>query len=318
MRRVLIVITATLAVLSCLFLVGCKQEVSDPKSDVDTMNEIVSGTEPFYVLLVGNDTREGTVDDKGGPYYVYSDTMMLAYVEPGKYKVSLISIPRDTESTVDGAPAKVNSAYTTHGIEGAIEQVEMLTGVTISYYANCSFVTFTKLFDALGGAHGTVPIEMTLKDIVNGGKITLMPGEQDMKGAQALVLARVRKEYLDFGEACRQMASREMVANAIKAVAGNPDNVEKCVDAFLSITDTDFDREKLLSLATVYAAHADQVTVVTCTGPYEAEAMEEYDGEVMVPRDEKTWKKVIEAVVESKDPNAIIAPPVPQPMPEEE
>lgn len=317
MRRFTVLFTTTILAVSCFCMIGCKQEITYQKSDIETMNEIIEGSEPFYVLLVGNDTRAGTVDDTG-ENYPYSDTMMLAYVEPSKYKVSLVSIPRDTEGTVGGHPAKINSAYTVKGIEGAINQVELLTGVHVSHYANLTFVAFTQLFDALGGVQASVPFEMSLKDIVNGGKITLSPGKQQLSGSEALVLARTRKAYYDYGEACRQMASREMVMNAISSVANDNENAEKYVDAFLAIADTDLDRERLLELVTLYSTHVDQMTFVLCTGPYEAREMPQYDGQVMVPRDERAWAKVIAAVESGGDPNAIVAPPVPEPMPKEE
>lgn len=315
MKRFIALLAMIFALTSCFCLAACKAEVASPKSDVEEMNEIISGKAPFYVLLVGNDTRQGTIEDTG-EYYVYSDTMMLAYVEPLHYKVSLVSIPRDTESTVNGSPAKINSAYTTEGIEGTIDQIESLTGVKISYYANLSFVSFAQLVDALGGVTAVVPFDMSLKDIVGGGKITLSAGEQELNGSEALVLARMRKDYNESGEACRQMASREMVQNLILSVAGNPNNVEACVNAFLAVCDTNIDKEKLLELALDYAANADQITITTCTGPYEAYEMPQYDGQVMVPRDEDLWARVIAAIESGRNPNSVVAPPVPEPIEE--
>ena len=66
---------------------------------------------PFYMLLLGVDSNEARLDgsevgDVGaygaGQENYRTDTMILARVDPGNKKVTLVSIHRDTLYPVDG------------------------------------------------------------------------------------------------------------------------------------------------------------------------------------------------------------------------
>ena len=60
---------------------------------------------PFYVLLLGSDSREGSGTSKNPDMQgdnQRSDVMILARVDAGKKQVTLVSVPRDTPYTLDG------------------------------------------------------------------------------------------------------------------------------------------------------------------------------------------------------------------------
>ena len=126
---------AALLALSMVVVAGCQQQhaVEDPDTKlmqdaVDSGKEPVNSIDtPFYVLIVGNGARTGTTEASSEMYADgkgRSDTMMLVRIDPKTYQVSLVTIPRDTETTIDGGVAKINEAYHVGGIDMAIDQVE--------------------------------------------------------------------------------------------------------------------------------------------------------------------------------------------------
>lgn len=127
----------------------------------------------FGILLMGY----GGGGHAGG---YLTDTMILAYIQPKKEKISLISIPRDlwvplrvTES--EPKYFKINAAYAVGkddkkypnkpieytGDAGggvmAIDAVKTVTGLNIEHFSTLSFLGFKKSIDVLGGVSINVP-----------------------------------------------------------------------------------------------------------------------------------------------------------------
>ena len=150
---------------------------------------------------------------------------------------------------------------------------------------------------------------MHLKDIVNGGTIELNAGAQELDGPEALVLARVRKLYAVDTEACRQIQDRQLVEAGIKQVAADPANAAAHLDALLGNAETNWPKDELAAMVADFAANADRIAFQSGTGPYVGDFMEEHDGLWMVPRDEGTWRKVIEVVESGGDPTTVVALP---------
>ena len=79
---------------------------------------------PFYMLLLGSDSREGSgtssrADESGDSQR--SDVMILARVDASNREVTLVSIPRDTRYTLeDGSVVKINEAYNLGGAAASI------------------------------------------------------------------------------------------------------------------------------------------------------------------------------------------------------
>lgn len=313
MKKILAVLLSSALAVCALCFVGCQQKQEEAPAASDDKMTVSDNTGPFYALLVGNDSRTGTVEINKDMYAdgsARSDVMMLVRVDPGTHQIGLVTIPRDTQAEVDGTVCKINDAYRTGGIEAAVDQAELLTGVRIDYYCDLGFVTFEKFIDDIGGVTVNVPIPMSLVDIVSGDKISLEAGTQDLDGAEALVLARTRKAYEAEGmEAVRQMQNRQIVQNIIVAAAADPDKVEFYVDALLANADTNFDRDILVSLVTNFANNADAISFVSGTGPYDGEVMDRYGGIWLAYRDTDTWAKVIGAVEAGQDPTAIVPLP---------
>lgn len=307
-------LAAALAVLA--MMAGCQssEPTELPSQKIETEASDVSEgvpTEPFYALLVGNDSRTGTVEITKSEYAdgnARSDTMMLARIDPQTYKVTLITVPRDTTIDLNGSPAKLNNAYQAGGIEACVDQVELLTGVTIDYYFDLGFVTFQKFVDALGGLSIDVPINMSMQDIVGGDDVSVAAGQQDLDGAEALVVARTRKAFATDQDACRQIQDRALVAAAIAKVAQDSGMVETAVSALMDNADTNMSTDVLTELVTSFASNADKLTIYQATGPYGGD-INPTTGEWLATRDEATWQQIIATADAGEDPSGIVALP---------
>ena len=168
-RGVLATLLIALLAATLMMLGACSQS-GGPEQNRDSMNvqsepvqeeePIVLKTEPFYVLVVGDDSRAGTVDLHG--QYAdgkgLSDTTMLVRVDPKNYKLTLVSVPRDTTIDLDGSPNKINESYHQYGIDGLKDEIKKLSGVVPDYYLITNFVDFQKIVNELGGINVNVPV----------------------------------------------------------------------------------------------------------------------------------------------------------------
>ncbi|NJN68224.1 MAG: LCP family protein [Chloroflexaceae bacterium] len=179
--------------------------------------------EPFNVLLVGVDKRDG--ENEGAR----SDTLIVVHVHPDEHWASMLSIPRDSVASIRHlGQTKINAAYT-HGylyaedIYGAgtppdagagrlaAETVEQFLGagkVEIHYIAQVDFSGFEKIIDTLGGV--PVDVSQPLLDAEypteNFGRerIFIPVGLQVLDGRTALRYARSRHSGSDFERSRRQ------------------------------------------------------------------------------------------------------------------
>ena len=186
--------------------------------------------------------------------------------------------------------------------------MELLTGVTIDYYFDLGFVTFQKFVDALGGLSIDVPINMSMQDIVGGDDVSVAAGQQDLDGAEALVVARTRKAFATDQDACRQIQDRALVAAAIAKVAQDSGMVETAVSALMDNADTNMSTDVLTELVTSFASNADKLTIYQATGPYGGD-INPTTGEWLATRDEATWQQIIATADAGEDPSGIVALP---------
>jgi LCP family protein required for cell wall assembly len=298
-------------VMACA-LVGCQSQEPQQKDEEVQVSDTASlETEPFWVLVVGNDSRTGTVEINKPDYSDgtgRSDVMMLVRVDPKAYAISIISVPRDTETQFNGQKVKLNEVYHVAGIEESMKAVADLTGVAPKYYMDMSFVQFEDFVEGLGGLTANVPINMQLQDIVSGDHISLTKGEQDLNGKEALVLARSRKQYANDLDACRQIQDRAIVQSGIKQVASDPSTAASFASVLSANCSTNWDARGLSALVVDFAENADKITFVSGTGPYAGE-IDAGTGLWLAYRDEATWAKVIAAAEKGEDPREIVPEP---------
>jgi LCP family protein required for cell wall assembly len=135
---------------------------------------------PFFVLLIGNDSRPGVGGARG-------DALHLMGVNPKLHKATMLDIPRDT--CWDGD--KINVGNATGGAAKQAEDVGGLVGVSVGYAVDVDFDGFLALVDGVGGFQMDVPTAM--HDSYSGAYF--VPGPQHFSGIAALSFSRDRHDF---------------------------------------------------------------------------------------------------------------------------
>lgn len=203
------------------------------------------------ILIMGVDKRSGDVGR--------SDTLMVAMVDPGKDKVSLLSVPRDTLVSIPGHGwDKVNHAYAYGGHQLSQKTLENFLGIQINNYVLVDFQGFVKLVDAIGGVDIDVDKDMQYTDPYDGETglvINLHAGRQHMDGTTAIQYVRYRDEEGDIGRVKRQQKFLKAVFQKLSStnlVTRAPEiarTLYQSIDTDLSVTD-------LASLLLTFAKNA--------------------------------------------------------------
>jgi LCP family protein required for cell wall assembly len=168
-----------------------------------------NGSERVTILVLGLDYRDW-VAGSGAPR---SDSMMLITLDPITMKAGMLSIPRDLWVDIPGfTHNRINAAYAFgegYRVPGggpalAMQTVESVIGVPITYYMVVDFATFERMIDEIGGIDVLVTQRIKISPI---GRLShwLDAKAYHLDGADALAYARVRKGAGDdFGRAQRQ------------------------------------------------------------------------------------------------------------------
>ncbi|MGU3473421.1 LCP family protein [Paenibacillus sp. D51F] len=158
---------------------------------------------PFTVLVMGVDQRPG---DQGR-----SDTMMLLAANPQKNDLLMVSIPRDTRTTIVGRDVedKINHAYAFGGVNMSVQTVESFLDFPVDYYVKVNMEGFVKIVDLLGGVEVNNPFSFT----IDGQKYD--KGKLKLDGESALLYSRMRYDDPrgDFGRTARQ---RDIIQQVMK------------------------------------------------------------------------------------------------------
>ena len=324
-RRSSKAIWITVAVIGALiamgvFLVSCGKAASDDQAitDVateDTSQDVATGptipTEPFYVLLIGDDTRVGTAQFKGDTYN-HGDILCLMRIDPKTYTVTLVTIPRDTRAVVNGSVNKINEALNVGGPDLEVSTVETLTGVKIDHYLMFDFITYEAFINAIGGITVDVPRTITVSDPLINQKVTVQAGAgETLDGASALVFARARDDYGPTNEdAYRQMNVRTSIMTIIsKTLASDPTTMSGYLSAFDTQIQTDWDADEMNALVMDFAAHSAQMTIYSGTGPYAGDIDDDAGIWLVYPDDAGVWPQIMATVDAGGDPSGIVQTP---------
>jgi LCP family protein required for cell wall assembly len=163
---------------------------------------ILEGKDPFSVLMLGVDEREG---DKGR-----SDTIIVLTVNPNSNSVKMLSIPRDTRTEIigKGIDDKINHAYAFGGVPMAMDTVENFLDIPIDYYMQVNMEGFKDIVEAVGGVK--VQNDLDFKQ----NEFHFAKGEITLNGEQALSFSRMRYDDPrgDFG---RQSRQRQIIQGVI-------------------------------------------------------------------------------------------------------
>ncbi len=218
-------------------------DISDVQSDAPDPDE----GRALNVLLLGSDMAEN--DDGGSsieedatladwPSGKYrSDTLMIVHIPADRSGVQLISIPRDTYTTIydgDGEARnkqKINAAFSQYGPAGAVATVQALTGIHIDHLAVIDWEGFRDITTAVGGVEVYIP--ETFTDYQQG--ITWEAGTQVLEGEEALSYVRTRHGLLrgDFDRIARQQNFLRSVMNKLlsRGTLTNPIKLSNTLEA---------------------------------------------------------------------------------------
>ncbi|MFS8120370.1 MAG: LCP family protein, partial [Microcoleus sp.] len=133
-------------------------------------------TRPVNILVLGLKVLSSDINgapDKDKGYEVWensfkglTDTMLLVRFDPQNKKLSVLSIPRDTRTYVEGrGEVKINEANYYGGPASSAKSVSgLLGGVGIDRYVTVNIQGIKSLVDALGGITINVPKDMKYTD----------------------------------------------------------------------------------------------------------------------------------------------------------
>lgn len=285
----------------------------DDKAQAEAVSDALVPAEvnqPFYALLIGSDSREGSgtssrADESGDNER--SDVIILVRVDAPNRQLTMVSIPRDTPLHLDdGSVVKINEAYNIGGAAYTIEAVSELTGVPISHYGEVHFSELQTLVDSLGGVTVDVPIELSYKDALTGETVTIQPGEQTLDGQQAQIFARARHEYGTDQDANRQNSVRKLAEAIVKQILNRP--VYELPGAVMSAAEcvgTDMRSSDLIALATAFATGSGSVTMYNGSGPSDGDINDAANGLWLCYENPEGWQKVMDVVDAGGDPSEV-------------
>lgn len=144
---------------------------------------------PFSILLMGVDTLSSSYN---------ADTLLLVTFNPQTLSATMLSIPRDTYTTIacSGGKHKINSSGW-YSDQCVIDTVSNLVDIKIDYYAKINFAGVVNLVDDLGGIDVDVVYPFCEQDSKRSFYNMIYVGEglQHLNGEQALALTRNRNYW---------------------------------------------------------------------------------------------------------------------------
>ncbi|MGM8213912.1 LCP family glycopolymer transferase [Virgibacillus sp. W0430] len=234
-------ITLGVGIYSFTVYTNAKNTVNDkmhePVQSIDTTKtkQKIKATEPLNILLLGIDAESG---EKGR-----SDALILLTLEPKSDRMQLVSIPRDTRTTIVGKQIedKINHSYAFGGTDMTIATVENFLDIDIDYYVRMNMAGLKELVSELGTI--TVNNEIEWRD----NNYTFTKGPIVMDADQTMAFVRMRKQDPagDFGRTKRQ---RQVIQGIINegASIGSVTKIDRMINIFGTnmATNMDFDDMK--------------------------------------------------------------------------
>ena len=182
------------------------------------------GNTAMNVLLIGTDARVSAADCKlGGDCSASgsgnSDVLMVIHLAADRTNSTIMSIPRDTETTIPACGT--NSSYygminssLAYGASCTVATVHQLTGLTIDHYVEVDFSGVVTMSNALGGVPVCVSNNMYDKD----SGLRLSAGTTVIKGQQALEFVRTRHGFYDGSDLGREKAQHIFLSDMIRTL----------------------------------------------------------------------------------------------------
>ncbi|MFF4411340.1 LCP family protein [Streptosporangium sp. NPDC001559] len=248
--------------LSCLVLGGSgttwafTNYVGSQIKSVDAGVPGSQATGAMNILVVGVDKRDNLTRKQqnqlklGRESGQRTDTMMVLHLSEDHTRVTVVSLPRDTWTTIPGqGMRKINAAYQLGGPKLAVRTVQNVTGLTINHYVEINVLGFIQVVDSLGGVDVCTPV--AIDDPKTG--LQLQAGNYSLDGAKALSYARTRataRSDLDRIDRQQQVISALLQRALSGGTLTNPVRLSAFVNSTLgTLSVDDALRKDLLGLA---------------------------------------------------------------------
>lgn len=159
---------ASLLVFGLVYGVMAKSLLKDDLSDETELGlededlldeEVEEDINSILFLLMGVDANDIT-KSKG----TRTDTLMLTEIDLDTGKINILSVPRDTKTTVRGKQDKINAAHAYGGAEDALLAVKNLLGIELEYFVKVDYQIVQDVVDAIDGVTIDVPFTMKYYD----------------------------------------------------------------------------------------------------------------------------------------------------------
>ena len=222
---VIILVIAVIALAGTYFFINWQKDVQDKESgDKNIIERLVvpeKKEEPVVTCLFlgvnGNLT----------------DFIVVGRYNPDTREIAVLSIPRDTNVGNNSVDGKINSAYSSRGMDKLKKQVTEITGIEIDYHVLFKTKILRQVVDKIGGVTVDVPINMNYDDPYQNLYIHLKKGTQKLTGSQAEQFCRFRKNNdgsgYPGGDVERTKAQQKFIKAFISELL-KVDNVSKIPD----------------------------------------------------------------------------------------
>ena len=303
--RVLGVIMAALVAVACVLLATGYGEGSIATNGVPDASSSVQTNKPFYVLLIGSDSRKGTALYTGNAedhaqVDQHADTVTLVRVDPKKYTLTLITVPPET--VMEGESSPISDTLLNNDPKETVKAVESLTGVDIPYYLMVDFRGFEDIIEDLDDIVVNVDVTVTSQDPINAKNVVVKAGNnRELLPSGALAYARAWEEYPSDNSAHRQSNIRKIEVAMIKKVLGMDANA--AIGAAESLSGnviTNMNSALARKLVRKFQRHGSKrVTIYECTGP--DKVTDKAKG--TMAEDKTAWKHLMYVVDLGEDPH---------------
>ncbi|MFK4391682.1 LytR family transcriptional regulator [Bacillus sp. AFS026049] len=227
----------------------------DRTTDKRTKDLALSDQEPFSMLMLGVDERDG---DKGR-----SDTMIVLTVNPQKKSVKMLSIPRDTRTEIvgHGTQDKINHAFAFGGAKMSMDTVENFLDIPIDYYMKINMEGFKDIVDAVGGVTVQNDLDFTYEGV------HFAKGSINLNGEDALKYSRMRYDDPN-GDYGRQSRQRSIIEAVIKegASLSSLTKYDDVFDALSKNIQTNLTFDDMMDIQKNYRDASKSITQATIPG----------------------------------------------------
>lgn len=271
----------------------------------------LTDTRPFYALVVGSDSLEGTalytgdVNARQQAENPQADAVMLVRVDPAACTITFVTVPSNT--VLDDPEQMLRDTLVEGNPRDTVRAVERIAGVSIRYYFVMGFSAFEALVNQVGGITADVPVSITMQDPVTARTVTVPSGKSEtLNAAQALAFVRSSDPYVTDADPHRQLNVRSAAVDLIVQVLGSEDEaVRKALGLFEDQVQSNINNDTLISLVTRFYDERERTQIFACTGPYLSTGINA-NGEPIIERQLTTWRELMTVVDSGEDPATIL------------